>query len=96
MSKLVRGLERDRLVTREAHERDGRAVLLRASGAGRRILEEGRERRISELLALFDGLGPDEVETLGEAAAIVEAALARLHPPEVRMLKVPRKGGGPA
>jgi len=77
MSRLVRGLERDGLVTREAHERDGRAVLLRASAAGRSILEKGRERRISELLRLFDGLRPDEVETLGEAAAIVEAALAR-------------------
>ena len=34
MSKLVRGLERDGLVEREANERDGRSVVLRATDEG--------------------------------------------------------------
>ncbi len=77
MSRLVRGLERDGFVVRESHERDGRAVVLSSTEEGRRILMEGRERRISELTALFQDLGPRELETLGSAAAIVEAALVR-------------------
>jgi DNA-binding MarR family transcriptional regulator len=77
MSRLVRGLERDGLVVREAHERDGRSVLLTATDEGRRILVEGRERRISELVGLFDGLTADELATLASAAAIVEDAIAR-------------------
>jgi DNA-binding MarR family transcriptional regulator len=77
MSRLVRGLERDGLVVREAHERDGRSVLLTATDEGRRILVEGRERRISELVGLFDGLTAGELATLASAAAIVEDAIAR-------------------
>ena len=38
MSRLVHALERDGLVTREAHERDGRSVLVRATDRGRAIL----------------------------------------------------------
>jgi DNA-binding MarR family transcriptional regulator len=77
MSRLVRGLERDGLVVREAQERDGRSVLLTATDEGRRILVEGRERRISELVGLFDGLTAGELATLASAAAIVEDAIAR-------------------
>jgi DNA-binding MarR family transcriptional regulator len=77
MSRLVSGLERDGLVLREAHERDGRSVLLRATEEGRRILVVGRERRIGELVAVFEDLSEAEVATLGEAAAIVEAVLGR-------------------
>jgi DNA-binding MarR family transcriptional regulator len=77
MSRLVRGLERDGLVAREANVRDGRSVLLRATAEGHRILVAGRERRISELADLFEGLSDHEVATLGEAASLVEAALER-------------------
>jgi DNA-binding MarR family transcriptional regulator len=82
MSRLVRGLERDGLVTRQANDRDGRSVLLEASPAGRRLLERGRERRISELAGLFDGLSLSEVETLSAASDIIETALSR--PPSAR------------
>jgi DNA-binding MarR family transcriptional regulator len=77
MSRLVRGLERDGLVARDAHERDGRAVLLSATDEGRRILVQARERRISELAGLFDGLTADELATLASAARIVEDTIAR-------------------
>jgi len=75
MSRLVHGLERDGLVVREAHESDGRAVLVSATAKGRRILERGRERRISELARLFEGLTGEELEALGSAAAVIEEVL---------------------
>ena len=77
MSRLVRTLERDGLVVREPHERDGRAVRLSATAAGRRILLAGRARRVSELVELLAPLSAAEVETLGAAADIVERSLAR-------------------
>ena len=77
MSKLVDALEREGLVTRGADERDGRAVLVRPTGEGERILAEGRRRRIDELAGLFRDLSPDELELLGDAAAIVERQIDR-------------------
>ncbi len=77
MSRLVRALESDGLVTREAHERDGRSVLVRTTDRGRALLERGRERRIAELAGLLDALGPGDLDTLASAAAIAERALAR-------------------
>ena len=79
MSKLVRGLERDGLVAREVHERDGRSVLVRPTASGRRALLAGRDRRISEIVQLLDGLSPEDLAVLGSAAAIVEDVL-RPHP----------------
>ena len=77
MSKLVDALEREGLVTRGTDARDGRAVVVAATEEGERILVEGRRRRIDELAGLFQELSQDELETLGEAAAIVERQIAR-------------------
>jgi DNA-binding MarR family transcriptional regulator len=77
MSKLVDALEREGLVTRAADERDRRAVVVAATEEGERIVLEGRSRRIDELARLFEDLSPSELETLGEAAAIVERQVAR-------------------
>jgi DNA-binding MarR family transcriptional regulator len=76
MSRLVSALERDGLVVREPHAEDGRAVVLAASSTGREILERGRERRISELAVLLDGLDPGELDTLADASRIVERVSA--------------------
>ena len=77
MSKLVRGLERDGLVEREANERDGRSVVLRATDEGARILHEGRARRVAELSGLLEDATAEELATLESAVAIVQSALAR-------------------
>jgi DNA-binding MarR family transcriptional regulator len=75
MSRLVSGLERDGFVVREADEGDARAVRLRATPKGRRVLVQGRERRVAELVALLAGVSAAELETLGEAAEIMERVL---------------------
>jgi len=82
MSRLVSALERDGLVVREPHPKDGRAVVVVASAKGREILERGRERRISELAALLDGLDSNELETLAESSRIIERVSAL--PPSAR------------
>ena len=76
MSKLVAALEREGLAVREAHDRDGRAIVVRATEEGRRLLQTGRERRIAELIRLFETVPPEQLEVLDRAATIVEDALS--------------------
>jgi DNA-binding MarR family transcriptional regulator len=72
MTRLVAALEADGLVAREPDPRDGRGVLVRATAAGRHLLEEGRTRRTSALKRQLSALSPEELATLREAAAIME------------------------
>jgi DNA-binding MarR family transcriptional regulator len=76
MSKLVGAMEREGLLRREPHRTDGRAVVLRATAKGRRILERGRERRLDLLEALLADATPAELESVRRAAAVIERALA--------------------
>lgn len=75
ISRLVSGLERDGFVVREVDEEDARAVRVRATPKGRRVLAQGRERRVAELVQLLEDVSADELRTLGSAAAIVERVL---------------------
>jgi DNA-binding MarR family transcriptional regulator len=72
MSKLVAALEGEGLVRREPHEEDARAVRLHATAKARRILEKGRARRTALLDSLFESLTPAEIETVREAAEILD------------------------
>jgi DNA-binding MarR family transcriptional regulator len=76
MSALVRGLEEDGLVRRDPDPDDRRAVRVRATPRGKRILQRGRERRIDNLVTLLRPLGPAELRTLAAAAEIVERAVS--------------------
>jgi DNA-binding MarR family transcriptional regulator len=80
MSRLVSGLERDGFVVREADEGDARAVRVRATAKGTRVLQEGRRRRVAELDELLDGLSDEQLRTLGSAAEIMERVLQQLDP----------------
>ena len=75
MSRLLSGLERDGYVVREADEGDARAVRVRATAKGTRVLRQGRERRVAELVDLLEGLSPEELRTLGSAAELMERVL---------------------
>ena len=76
MSALVRGLEADGFVRRQADPDDGRVVCIHATAKGRRILQRGRERRIDNVVELLRTLPPDDVRTVAEAAEILERALS--------------------
>jgi DNA-binding MarR family transcriptional regulator len=75
MTRLVAGLERDGLVARTADPDDRRSSSLEATEEGRRILLEGRERRITALAALLGSTTPREREALARAADIIERRL---------------------
>ncbi len=76
MTGIVNGLEREGLVSRRPHERDGRAVQVEASAAGRRVLADARAQRIDRISERLDGLTPDELVLLREAAELLEGRFA--------------------
>ena len=72
MTRIVRNLEREGLVDREPHPDDRRAVRIRATEAGRPILEEGRARRVHSLAERLRALDADELACLERAAGLIE------------------------
>lgn len=72
MTRIVHNLEREGLVEREPHPDDRRAVRIRATDAGRRILEEGRARRVHSLAGRLRALNADELACLERAAGLLE------------------------
>lgn len=72
MTRIVRNLEREGLVARETDPGDRRAVRLRATDEGRRVLEEGRARRVHSLAERLRALGADDLACLERAAGLIE------------------------
>ena len=71
ITPIVAALERDALVTREVDESDARAAVLRATTKGKRLLAEGRSRRVRHLAGELRGLTAAERKTLREAADLL-------------------------
>jgi DNA-binding MarR family transcriptional regulator len=77
MTRIVQALEDGGLVRRERDRDDGRIHRLSATARGRRVMQKGRERRVTNLAALLQRLSPAEVARVREAAELVERALAQ-------------------
>ena len=71
-SVIVRALEEDDLVARKPSRDDGRAVILRATAKGRRMIERARQRRLTLLEELLTECTPRDVDPLGRAAELIE------------------------
>lgn len=78
MTRIVQGLEAAGLVRRARDREDGRVHRLHATPKGRRVMQRGRERRVTNLAALLGRLSDDDVARVREAAELVERALAEL------------------
>ena len=72
MSRLVEGLVRDGLVSRETVPTNRRMVRITATEAGRRLLEEGRERRVRALVERLMALAPSERRALARGVEVLE------------------------
>jgi DNA-binding MarR family transcriptional regulator len=71
ITPIVAALERAGLVTRAADSSDARAVVLRATPRGARLLAEGRSRRVRVLAAELRALSAAERKTLRQAAVLL-------------------------
>ena len=72
MTKVIAGLEAHGLVKRHTDTQDARALRLEPTSRGRRLLHEGRRRRVIRLATALQALEPREIELLQRAAVIIE------------------------
>jgi DNA-binding MarR family transcriptional regulator len=82
MTRLVRDLERANLVKRVSAAHDGRMQIVQATARGRRILIEGRRRRVARLAEALSELPLGDREQLARASRLLER-LARPSSPRV-------------
>ena len=75
MSRIVEGLVKDGLATREADPANRRKVRIAATEEGRRRLEAGRERRVRVLRERLSKLAESEQRALARGVEILERAL---------------------
>jgi DNA-binding MarR family transcriptional regulator len=77
MTRIVQWLEQERYVRRKSDPSDGRVVRLEATAKGKRVMQQGRQRRVATLAELLGRLSPTEVAQVQEAAELVERALVQ-------------------
>ena len=78
MTRLVRALESEGLVRREADPQDGRIVRLRATTKGVNLLSAGRARRVHKLSEPLASLTAEEQRVMQNAAEILARVINRL------------------
>lgn len=76
MTALVTGLEADGLVRRRPGRDDARQVIVEPTSKGRRILEQGRRRRVERLEHLLTGISQGDLALLDRAATLMQQAVA--------------------
>jgi DNA-binding MarR family transcriptional regulator len=76
-NRCAQSLVEDGYARREADPADGRVVRLSATAKGRRVMQQGRERRVASLASLLGRLPDAEIARIREAAGLVEKALSQ-------------------
>jgi DNA-binding MarR family transcriptional regulator len=75
MARLVDALEAAGLARREVDKRDLRAVRIQATAKGRKLLLEGRARRLQQLSAMLESATAAERATLTKAVSTLQRLL---------------------
>lgn len=76
MTGLVNGLVADGLVRKQPHSTDGRAVVVEATAAGRRVLHRARAARIDLVASKLADLTECELDLLWRTGELLEARFA--------------------
>ena len=84
ISRLVKELERERLVRRIPDPADRRIQRVEATAKGRRLLDEGRRRRVATLAADLGQLEPQDRRLLARAADILKDLSRPSRSPETK------------
>ena len=78
MSRVIRGLERAKLVRREVAPEDARRIILTPTEKGKSLLWEGRRRRVELLARGLEQLPHKEQQQLAETAELLHLLLPKL------------------
>jgi len=73
-SRLIKDMVRDQLVLRERAEDDARSSYVSISPKGKTLFERGRINRLMALTTALENLTPENHETMGKAAILMENA----------------------
>jgi DNA-binding MarR family transcriptional regulator len=76
MTRLVQALEHEGYLRRLADPLDGRVSWLEATAKGKKVLTDGRERRVRMLATLLATLEADEQGVVQRAVQLLERAVA--------------------
>ncbi len=77
MTRIAQSLVEDGYARRAADPTDGRVARLSATPKGRKVMQQGRGRRVETLARLLGRLTPEEVMRIRDAADLVERALTQ-------------------
>jgi DNA-binding MarR family transcriptional regulator len=78
MTRIVAALTRLGLVVKKKNAQDARSTLIHATAAGKRLLMEGRERRVRALAEQIAELGLEDREALEKASEILRRVIGAL------------------
>lgn len=76
MTRIVDALVRQGLAEKRKNELDGRSTLIYATAAGKRLLLQGRERRVRALAERIVALKAEDRDALKRAAEILKRVIA--------------------
>src|SRR3954453_18424171 len=76
ITRIVDGLERVGLAVRQPHPGDARAVVVRATTKGRRLMEKGRQSRVAVIAALLDSMPAADLSATERAVSALTRSLA--------------------
>lgn len=72
ITRIVAALEREGLVERRGDEGDARVFVIEATSRGRRLMEEGRRRRVERLAGGVARFSREQRQVLREAAELLK------------------------
>jgi DNA-binding MarR family transcriptional regulator len=78
MTRIVNALAEKGLVTKKQNTNDGRSTLLSATPSGKKLLMEGRSRRVQALAKQIAALNRKQRTTLQEAAEILKEVIREI------------------
>jgi DNA-binding MarR family transcriptional regulator len=73
MTRLVAGLEADGYVRRQPSPTDGRATVIHPTAKGKRVMEQGRTRRVTFLARQLRSLDPSTLAALVTASTALHS-----------------------
>jgi DNA-binding MarR family transcriptional regulator len=96
MTRLVAGLERDRLVVRRADSSDLRGTIVELTADGRAVVRRARARKIGWIRRVLRECPAEEVQAAGRTAGRLDQAAMTAAPDLAHQNSAPAAGPAPA
>ncbi len=78
MSRLIAGMQRERLVRVTPAKEDARSILITPTKLGRDLLLAGKQRRVESLAKALKQCGDPQLESLERSAEVLDQVIRRI------------------